>query len=100
MAVDVQLVIEGAVHAAPPSVAIEKVETTFGHDHNDEEAWFVTVEVPPSTEQLGGDRLLKTMVRVNDALLAADERRFACVLFRYLGEENAGEGDPARATDS
>ena len=39
------------------------------------------------------------MTGVNDALAAAGERRFAYVKFRYLGEEAADEGEPARSAE-
>ncbi|WP_237476758.1 hypothetical protein [Lichenibacterium dinghuense] len=97
---DVQHVIEAAVHAALGPMSINGVDVVFGHDQDDEEAYYVAIEVPHSTPRLGGERLLSAMTGVNDALIAAGERRFAYVKFRYLGEEAADEGESARSSES
>lgn len=96
---DVQHVIEEAVHAALGPTSISGVDVVFGHDQGDEEAYYVAIQVPQSTPRLGGETLLSAMTGVNDALIAAGERRFAYVKFRYLGEESVDEGEPARSSE-
>ena len=96
---DVEHIIEEAVHAALEPTSIVGIDVVFGHDHDDEEAYYVAIEVPPSTPRLGGERLLSAMTGVNDALAAAGERRFAYVKFRYPGEEAPDEGEPARSSE-
>ena len=96
---DVQHIIDGAVHAALGSTSIGEIDVVFGHDQDDEEAYYVAIEVPHSTPRLGGERLLSAMTSVNDALAAAGERRFAYVKFRYADEEAADEGESARSFD-
>lgn len=97
---DVQQIIEQAVHATLGAVTIGGVDVVFGRDQDDEEAFHVAIEVPQSTPRLGGERLLSAITGVNEALAAAGERRFAYVKFRYLGEEEADEGEPARSFGS
>lgn len=70
---DVRPIIEGAVRAALGAVMTERIDVVFGHDHHDEEAFFVAIEIPPSTPRLGGKRLLSAMTAVNAALVAAGE---------------------------
>ena len=90
---DVRPIIEGAVRAALGSVPIEKIDFVVGHDHADEEAYYVVVEVPASAPQGGGQRLIAAITGANSALLAAGDRRFPYVRIRCLGEEEADEGD-------
>ena len=100
MAIDVQPLIEDAVRAALPTVQPHGIDIVFGEDHNNEEAWFVAIEVPPETPRLGGQMLLAAITGVNAALLAAGEPRFAYVHIRYLGDEPVDEGESVKASVS
>ena len=91
---DVQHIIEEAVHASLGPVSIGGIDVVLDQDHDDEEAYYDVIEVPPSTARHGGERLLSAITGVNAALVAAGEQRFAYVRFGYLGEEAADEGEP------
>lgn len=89
--------IEGALHAALKPIVFETIEIVSGHDHADEEALFIVVELPSSTPPIDGDRYLSTVTGVSDALLAIGERRFPYVKLRRLDSEGSDEGVPDRA---
>ncbi len=97
MATDVRPVIENAVRSALPLVPIERIEIEERLDHADEEAFYILVELPPETPRIGGAKYLAAMTGVSNALLGIGERRFPYVRLHYLGEEDADEGEPARA---
>lgn len=90
---DMQTVIEQAVRTSLAPVNIGSVHVVLGHDIDDEEAIFVTVNLPPSTPFVGGEKYLEAMTSVSAALLNIGDKRYPYVSLHYEGELDADEGE-------
>ncbi|HEX4768857.1 MAG TPA: hypothetical protein VH414_21540 [Lichenihabitans sp.] len=89
---DVNTVIEQAVRTSLAPVDVASVHIVLGHDVDDDEAIFVTVNLPPSTPLVGGEKYLEAMASVSAALLQMGDKRYPYVSLHYEGELDADEG--------
>ena len=98
MAIDLQAVIERAVRSALQPMRVDMIDVEERQDSIDEDAVYITVNLPPSTPLLGGEKYLSAMTAVSDALLEAGDRRFPYLRLHHEGEDMAVEPDRGEAS--